>query len=670
MGIFGLGSFGEGLVKGLAESATVSLKDEMERIENSIKTASDIRLKRIVQDQDKRRNEAEKVVKALKRARATLGGVDNEQAAIRAASLLKQQGDLDAFNTLIGKISGQAESGKLDFNKYFGDVSKMAPAASDLDIAYSFVNDATLPLPDSKEGLKGVEPKGILKYLGPDIDAQSLVEERTQQQMAMMDLGVRDVKDISIPTVEFKSEAFKLDGFTADQEFQYLNDKLAKGNLTDKQRTFYSERTNSLAGSLGVDKQLELVVNKYNSTDNADEKAKLEQDIIRLGKTNSRLTAMKTGSTLEVLKIDYQDALEKSDFKTAASLNKKMLDSGAITLDTYMSRLQTVAASGGEGADAAGAEAVKIGTVVAKLKQDIGNATKFVTFDGMSSVDSKARQLAMRIVKDDATLLAKGIRIKTDSLGNLSIDAANSTTDAEATEAFNAAFDKALSKVYEDFAKRPDSSKDIDFVAAHEAFKAGVDIKPKDTGAGQRPKVAINEAQINSIKSRPDTAEGGAAYLAAAEQSAAAKNRPVNKEALVDAARQAGKSDAFIEAIIPTMTPDVRSLVAQGVDKEAAAFEAGIPTQPSPVLGIERTISDAIDAKKDRNTIVTELSRDKTMLAEYGSPYDIGKIVDRIIAAKEKSSFSDYESKAAVEQAKKAKAAAEIKKKLSIMSKR
>jgi hypothetical protein len=87
-------------------------------------------------------------------------------------------------------------------------------------------------------------------------------------------------------------------------------------------------------------------------------------------------------------------------------------------------------------------------------------------------------------------------------------------------------------------------------------------------------------------------------------------------------------------------------------------------------LEIERTISDAIDAKKDRNTIVSELSQDKTVLAKYGSPYDIGKIVDRVIAARGKGSFSDYESAAAAEQAKKAEAAAEIKKRLSLMSRR
>ena len=93
MGLFGLGSFGEGLVKGLAEGATKTMQEEMERIEDSIKTASDIRIKRIVQDQEKKRSEAEKIVKALKRARANLGGVDNPQAAVRAASLLKQEGD-------------------------------------------------------------------------------------------------------------------------------------------------------------------------------------------------------------------------------------------------------------------------------------------------------------------------------------------------------------------------------------------------------------------------------------------------------------------------------------------------------------------------------------------------------------------------------------------------
>lgn len=650
MGIFGLGSFGEGLVKGLAESATVSLKDEMERIEDSIKTASDIRLKRIVQDQDRRRDEAEKIVKALKRARANLGGADDQQAAIRAASLLKQSGDLDAFNTLVGRISDRAQSGDLDFNKYFGDVSKMSPAASDLDIAYSFIEDTTIPLPDSKEGLKGVEPKGILKYLGPDIDAESLVEQRTQEQMTMMDLGVREVKDISIPTVEFKREAFKLDGMTADQEYKYVRDKLAKGGLDDKQRTFYSERATNLASNLGIDKQMELAINDFNTATDADAKAKAEQTIMNLGRTQSRLTAMKTGSTIEMLKVDKQEALEKGDLKAASAIDKKLLDAGAITLDSYLSRLQTTAASGGEGAEAARDEAVKIGTVIAKLKQDIGDASKRVTFDGIVSVQSKARKLAMAIVKDNPELLAAGMRFEVKSDGTYGIDEANTKSDAAVNEAFNKAFDEALNKVYADFASNKDSSSDVNFVAAYEAHKGGVEIKPQvsSVGDGQKPKVALNETQINAIKARPDTAEGGAAYLAAAEQAAAKRSVPVNTDALVDAARQAGKSDEFINAIKPIMTPEVRSLVSQGVDKEAAAFEANIPKETSgqivdeDVLKAEKIIENTSGFKsKEVRAIENEMDVSKATAIKL---YDqVQKLIKQREAEKKDKPLYEYE---------------------------
>lgn len=645
MGIFGLGAFGEGLVKGLAESATTSLQDEMERIEDSIKTASDIRLKRTVQDQDRRRDEAEKIVKALKRARANLGGADDQQAAIRAASLLKQSGDLDAFNTLVGRISDRSQSGDLDFNKYFGDVSKMSPAASDLDIAYSFIEDTTIPLPDSKEGLKGVEPKGILKYLGPDIDAESLVEQRTQEQMTMMDLGVRDVKDISIPTVEFKREAFKLDGMTADQEYKYVRDKLAKGDLDDKQRTFYSERATNLASNLGIDKQMELAINDFNTAPDADAKAKAEQTIMNLGKTQSRLTAMKTGSTIEMLKVDKQEALEKGDLKAASAIDKKLLDAGAITLDSYLSRLQTTAASGGEGAEAARDEAVKIGTVVAKLKQDIGDASKRVTFDGIVSVQSKARKMAMAIVKDNPELLAKGMRFTIDAAGGYIIDTANTTSDAAVNEAFNKAFDEALNEVYADFASNKDSSSDVNFVAAYEAHKGGVEIKPQD---GQKPKVAVNETQINALKARPDTAEGGAAYLAAAEQAAAKRSVPVNTDALVDAARQAGKSDEFINAIKPIMTPEVRSLVSQGVDKEAAAFEVNMPKQTSgqivdeDVLKAEKIIESTSGFKsKEVRAIENEMDVSKATAIKL---YDqVQKLIKQRESEKNDKPLYEYE---------------------------
>jgi hypothetical protein len=647
MGIFGLGSFGEGLVKGLAESATTSLQDEMERIEDSIKTASDIRLKRIVQDQDRRRDEAEKIVKALKRARANLGGADDQQAAIRAASLLKQSGDLDAFNTLVGRISDRAQGEDLDYNKYFGDVSKMSPAASDLDIAYSFIDDTTIPLPDSKEGLKGVEPKGLFKYLGPDIDAESLVEQRTQEQMTMMDLGVRDVKDISIPTVEFRREAFKLDGMTADQEYKYVRDRLAKGGLDDKQRTFYSERATNLASNLGIDKQMELAINDLNTATDAATKAKAEQTIMNLGKTQSRITAMKTGSTIEMLKLDKEEALEKGDLKAASAIDKKLLDAGAITLDSYLSRLQTTAASGGEGSEAARNEAVKIGTVIAKLKQDIGDASKRVTFDGIVSVQSKARKLAMAIVKDNPELLAAGMRFEVKSDGTYGIDEANTKSDAAVNEAFNKAFDAALNKVYADFASNKDSNSDVNFVAAYEAHKGGVEIKSVVSG-GQKPKVTVNDTQINAIKARPDTAEGGAAYLAAAEQAAAKRNVPVNTDALVDAARQAGKSDEFINAIKPIMTPEVRSLVAQGADTEAAAFEAGMPEAISgavidkDVAKAEKIIENTSGFKsKEVRAIEKQMGVTKEKALELHEK--VKQIIEERDAQKGKRSVYEYE---------------------------
>jgi hypothetical protein len=537
MALFGLSAFGEGLVKGLAEGATTSMQDEIKRIEDSIKTASDIRIKRLAQDQEKKREEAEKVVKALRRAKAQLGGVDDQQAAVRAASLLKQSGDLDAFNSLVDQISARTD---LDYDKYFGDVSNMAPNASDLDIAYSFVEEGSIPMEPSTAAMGQIKPKGILSYVGPDIDAQRLVEQRTAEQMQLMDLGVRDVRKVAIPTIEFREEAFKLDGMTAEEEFNYVNDKIAKGDLTDEKATFYSDRAEQLAGRLGFDEQMQIATENLRvlqsaSEPNAAEIAKAEQKVSNLGRQKRRVDTLKTGSTIELLKLDKEIALENKDYIAAAKINDQLVKSGAMTLDAYTSELNIRALSGDE---AARTQLVKIGTYNAKLKQEIGDGTKRVTIPGVAAIRDEIRKEAVKILANDATLAAKGIQYKTDAYGNQILDLTSVETDAAAQAAYDNAFKTTIDQLYAKYEKNPDIMKDVNFVAALEAHRSGIDLdaKPKP------PVPEVPSSLINHI-SGFDTVD---ALVQDVNRAAAERNKPINKEQIIRAAKAANKSDEFI----------------------------------------------------------------------------------------------------------------------------
>lgn len=646
MGLFGLGSFGEGLVKGLAEGATVSLQDEMSRIEDSIKSASDIRIKRIVQDQDRRRDEAEKIVKALKRARANLGGVDNPQAAARAASLLKKEGDLDSFNTLIDQISKRTD---MDFDKYFGDVSKMSPAASDLDIAYSFIDETTIPLPSSKVGLEAIKPKGILKYLGPDIDAEKLVEERTAEQMQMMDLGVRDIRKVAVPTIEFKEEAFNMDGMTAEEEFKYVNNKIAKGNLEPSKMKFYSDRAEQLANRLGFDEQFDIATEQLRilrsaETPDAAAIAKQEQKVFNLGKDKRRLDTLKTGSTVELLKLDKEIAIEEGRLKDASAISNKLFEAGAISMETYTSELNVKAMQGDE---AARQQLVKLGTFNAKLKQQIGDASKRVTIDGIDGVDKSIRSRVMRQLSSDASLIAKGIQFKTDVYGQKSLDEASVIDDESKQAAFDSAYSTAINQMYEEYAKNDDIAKDVNFIAAYEAHKSGIDLSAKPT-----PPVAFvpSEAQINTAKL--PKYDDPTAFADIIKQNATQNNSPINIDNIIATAEAAGRDEDYIKNLrVALATPEPKPPIPK-----PPIPKPSLKTVDSTGSLMENEILKLISEDKSYNDIVRELSK------KYGTENvaSISSTVSKVMAD------PDYYSAEA--KAQRIETAESARKKLGLMA--
>lgn len=657
MALFGLSSFGEGLVKGLAKGATSSMQEEIKRIEDSIKSASDIRVTRIAQDQERKRQEAEKVVKALRRAKAQLGGVDDEQAAIRAASLLKQSGDLDAFNSLIDQISTRTD---LDYDKYFGDVSRMSPAASDLDIAYSFVDQGSIPMEPSAADTQQIKPKGILSYVGPDIDARRLVEERTTQQMQLMDLGVRDIRNVVVPTVEFKEEAFKLDGMTAEEEFNYVNDKIAKGGLDSTKMKFYSDRAQQLAGRLGFDEQMELAVEELrvlqsSPTPDAAKIAAAEQKVSNLGKQKRRVDTLQTGSTIELLKLDKEIALENGDFEGAAAMNEKLLKSGAMTFDAYTSELNVRAM---EGDEAARAKLLEIGTFNAKLKQQIGDGTKRVTVEGMDSIDKSVRTRVMRMLSQDASLKAQGIQFKTDAFGNQTLDTENIADKEDVRIAFQNAYNSAMNQVYEEYYKNEDVRKDVNFIAAYEAHKEGISVTPPVKDADKVTKFTPTEGQINTVKKYDNPEELAQIIMANASNN----NAPLNIPNVLATARAAGKDDKFISRLQRTLTADMRAEgdVAAGAGAGVSKPEVEVIEEAAPFTttssGLEAEVRELLESGMQYNNIVRQLSK------KYGTS-NVGNISSTVTKVMTDIQRSSPEAVADREKAKE-----EFRKRQGLMS--
>jgi len=65
MGLFGLGSFGEGFVKGFATEANEALKRDIERINTRVEKVADFQVQKSIKEQDKRKDELEDIEEAI-----------------------------------------------------------------------------------------------------------------------------------------------------------------------------------------------------------------------------------------------------------------------------------------------------------------------------------------------------------------------------------------------------------------------------------------------------------------------------------------------------------------------------------------------------------------------------------------------------------------------------
>ena len=87
-----------------------------------------------------------------------------------------------------------------------------------------------------------VETKGggIGRLFGVNIAERS--RAKADAQLASLGLSMPKVTEVSLPSIKFKSEAFKLDNMTPDKELTYLKDKLLDPDTAEDKRGLYQTR--------------------------------------------------------------------------------------------------------------------------------------------------------------------------------------------------------------------------------------------------------------------------------------------------------------------------------------------------------------------------------------------------------------------------------------------
>ena len=237
MALFG-GNFATGFVKGFAESANEALKEDIERINSRVEKVADFRVKRAVEDQEKRAKDLKEIEDALRQAEG-LFDKEDPRATVYAASLLKEQGSASALKAFTEQIKNSDiyKSGESLAN-YMEFAEKEMPTGTRTDFANAFlgkpisVSDYRLPESDVSAGAGN-----LLSAIGLKPDVSSMVSEQVSEQMSAMGIAEQAEITVSLPSGTFMREKFTMGNMTPSNRLKYINEQLANENNTPERIT-------------------------------------------------------------------------------------------------------------------------------------------------------------------------------------------------------------------------------------------------------------------------------------------------------------------------------------------------------------------------------------------------------------------------------------------------
>ena len=237
MGLFGLGSFGEGFVKGFATEANEALKNDIERINTRVDDLAKIKFDRALKDQDERKKELREAEEVLREAGAVFG-TDDPYAADYAAGLLKQSGSISAFRQEIAKLR-DAKDNQVPLAQFIARASVDSPSGTYMDYANAYVNSRrTLPdvkVPDSASTAGNL----IGSIFGKDkVDISGRVESQVGDQMAAAGITPSTAQKTSVflaPDISYDREGVNLYQMSPSERITYWQqEEVRPGNSEER----------------------------------------------------------------------------------------------------------------------------------------------------------------------------------------------------------------------------------------------------------------------------------------------------------------------------------------------------------------------------------------------------------------------------------------------------
>lgn len=305
MAFLGLGSFGQGFVKGFAESANEALKNDIQRINNRVEKVADFRVKRAVQEQEERKKELEEIEEALREAEG-LFGADDPRAASYAASLLKEQGSTSALKSFVQQIKQSEEYNRGGNLANFMQMSeKEMPMGTRSDYARAFLGKPKAT-PDYRlpEDAVTAGAGNLISALGLKPDISGRAEKQVSEQMAAMGVGVEPTTDIVLPSSVFQKEKFVLANKTPSERITYLNEELARvGNTPERNAELQSMLTNqyeAVKATGGIEDRITALENQL-SRASGEDAVKLKEEIGNLRRKVKLESAETSGNSMDII---------------------------------------------------------------------------------------------------------------------------------------------------------------------------------------------------------------------------------------------------------------------------------------------------------------------------------------------------------------------------------
>ena len=239
MSFLGLGNFGTGFVTGFAESANKALQDDINRINSRIDSITEFKLKRAIDEQDKRKDELEEIEKALRQGASVYGDPDSQEALAFAAGILKKEGSLDSYQQVIDELKARQRT-EPNFNdtiKSLVNIPKNQKSSDVLTrrkVAESFLGpaksmDARLP-----EGFN--IRTGIVGKLFGEEGVQKRLQTSVKDELMARNLIQDDATGVLLPENYFNQSAYILFNMTPSQRVDYYTKIINSDTATEEEK--------------------------------------------------------------------------------------------------------------------------------------------------------------------------------------------------------------------------------------------------------------------------------------------------------------------------------------------------------------------------------------------------------------------------------------------------